>query len=460
MNIFKINDNSIFLNEYLYIIKGNVVNIDFHKLESLINMLDDSKEKRFNNYEYIDKRFDKKKLKLNYIYPNSAGICLTDLCQFRCNYCSFSSSDKGRTLEYDSVRVFVDYIFRNAILRQKISNNIEYVSFYFAGGGEPTLNFELLKKCVLYIRTKEKHAGVKAYINMTTNGYLNNEQLEFISENLDYVLVSFDGNEYFQNQNRKVYNGEKSFDVVDNTIKYLMDKNIIVELRSTIWLKDFEKIKDMYLFIINRYSKIRNWDIEPVAPIGRAKFNADFKSSNNKLDNYKLSSHYIALKEYIYDHNLPKILTCGKFKDSKVDFLCGTILGFNPWLITNNKVVTCLDAKDKATLLGTISNGNIILNEYYDLNAEIFMNNIEKCKSCFAFPFCGSGCPLKNSSDEYSYASNWECNEIKKYWEIVLNHLVENEKYIGWELEKLNIDTSDEFSIYKIKRSDNYENYN
>ena len=116
MNIFKINDNSIFLNEYLYIIKGNVVNIDFHKLESLINMLDDSKEKRFNNYEYIDKRFDKKKLKLNYIYPNSAGICLTDLCQFRCNYCSFSSSDKGRTLEYDSVRVFVDYIFRNAIL--------------------------------------------------------------------------------------------------------------------------------------------------------------------------------------------------------------------------------------------------------------------------------------------------------------------------------------------------------
>ena len=85
---------------------------------------------------------------------------------------------------------------------------------------------------------------------------------------------------------------------------------------------------------------------------------------------------------------------------------------------------------------------------------------IEKCKSCFAFPFCGSGCPLKNSSDEYSYASNWECNEIKKYWEIVLNHLVENEKYIGWELEKLNIDTSDEFSIYKIKRSDNYENYN
>lgn len=242
MNVFKINNDSIFLNEYLYIIKGNVENIDFHELESLINILDDSKDKRFNNYEYIDKRFDKNKLKLNYIYPNSAGICLTDLCQFRCNYCSFSSSDKGRTLEYDSVKVFIDYIYRNAILRKKISNNNEYVSLYFAGGGEPTLDFELLKKSVLYIRTKEKNTGVKAYINMTTNGYLNNEQLEFISQNLDYVLVSFDGNEYFQNQNRKVHNGEKSFDVVDNTIKYLMNKNILVELRSTVWLKDFDKI--------------------------------------------------------------------------------------------------------------------------------------------------------------------------------------------------------------------------
>lgn len=460
MNVYKINDDSMFLNEYLYIVKGNIKNIDFDKLETLIKLSDNSIGKRLNNYEYIDKRFDKKKLKLNYIYPNTAGICLTDLCQFRCNYCSFSSSDKGKTLEYDSVKVFIDYIFRNAILRGKISNNKEYVSFYFAGGGEPTLNFELLKRCVLYIREKEKNTCVKAYINMTTNGYLNNEQLEFISQNFDYVLVSFDGNEYFQNQNRKVYNGEKSFDVVDNTIKYLINKNILVELRSTIWIKDFEKIKDMYLFIINRYPKIRNWDIEPVAPVGRAKFNTDFKSNNNILNHYNLYSHYIALKEYIYKYNLPNILTCGKFKDSKVDFLCGTILGFNPWLVTNNNIITCLDAKDNATLLGTINNGAIIFNEYYDLNAEIFMNNIEKCKSCFAFPFCGSGCPLKNSSDEYSYTSNWECNEIKKYWEIVLNHLAENEEYIGWKLEKLNIDKFDDFSIYKIKRSDKYENIN
>lgn len=460
MNIYKIKKNVIFLNEYLCIVKGNIKNIDFINLEKSLKTLDSSLEKRCNNYEYINQKFDKNKLKLNYIYPNSAGICLTDLCQFRCNYCSFSSSNKGKTLEYDTVKVFIDYIYRNSILRRMVSNNKEFVNFYFAGGGEPTFNFELLKKSVLYIRSKEEKTGIKAYINMTTNGYLNNEQLDFISQNLDYVLVSFDGNEYFHNQNRKLYNGEKTFNVVDNTIKFLMNKNILVELRSTIWLKDFDKIKDMYLFIIERYPKIRHWDIEPVAPIGRAKVNFDFKNYNENMDNYNLASHYIELKEFIYDNNMPNILTCGKFKDSKVDFLCGTIFGFNPWLITNGNIVTCLDAKDKATLLGTIHNGKIDFNEYHDLNAEIFMSNIEKCRSCFAFPFCGSGCPLKNNSVEYSFISECECKEIKKYWSTVFNHLIESKKYIGWKLEQITINNFDNLLIYKIKRSEVNENFN
>jgi len=381
--------------------------------------------------DYISNHFNPEKMKLNYIYPNAVGICLTDSCQFRCNYCSFSSTNEGATIDFAKFRVFVDYFFKNEIVKQIFTNRKgRTLSFYFAGGGEPTFDWNLFEECVLYIRKKEHSTNIKTFINMTTNGYIDNYQRNFVIKNIDYVLLSFDGTKEIQNRNRINANGQKTFEKVNETILELSNSGIIVDLRSTIWPQDFNHLIEIYDFISNNYPNINAWDLEPVAPYGRA------NDENYKiyLSKYDLAKEYIRLKEYVYLTKRKDFITCGKFRDSKVGFLCGTLYGFHPWLLPSGDVVTCLDEKENATKIAKIENNQMIFYEYDDIYAKIFTNNLEKCKDCYAFPFCGSCCPIKQKTPGYEIVAKWECDMTKEYWRIVFKNLLSQGEYLNWRL--------------------------
>lgn len=147
---------------------------------------------------------------------------VTRNCNFRCRYCSFARSHnidrthEERYMSWEVAKESIDFLFEHS----KDSEEV-YLSFY---GGEPLLNFALIKQSVEYA---ERIFDTKKVIyNMTTNGsILSNEILEFLVKHHFYLLISLDGPREYQNNHRKFYtNGNDTFDIVMKNVQIIMQQ--------------------------------------------------------------------------------------------------------------------------------------------------------------------------------------------------------------------------------------------
>lgn len=148
---------------------------------------------------------------LSYLFEN-AGIQqliidLTNQCNMRCRYCTFSGHYKyqrnhsGRKINRKTALKAVDYFIENSDKKE-----IPFVTFY---GGEPLLRFKLFKEIVDYVKSHEK----KFHFSLTTNGTLldNEEICLFLIENDVSINISLDGPEYIHDKNRKMADGAGSY---------------------------------------------------------------------------------------------------------------------------------------------------------------------------------------------------------------------------------------------------------
>jgi len=121
-------------------------------------------------------------------------------CNLRCAYCFAGEGDYGaisRALMPLDVGIkAIDFLIANSGSRR----NLE-VDFF---GGEPTLNFEVVKSIVKYARSREAEAGKKFRFTLTTNGLLlDNEKIEYINCHMDNVVLSLDGRKEINDKMRK-----------------------------------------------------------------------------------------------------------------------------------------------------------------------------------------------------------------------------------------------------------------
>ena len=118
---------------------------------------------------------------------------VTQSCNLRCEYCAYSGNYYNRSHEanYMSVEVAkkaVDFLFDHS------TNALEVgIGFY---GGEPLLNFSLIKKIIAYI--EEKYSGKAVRYNMTTNAtLLTDEIIDYLVEKEFQLVFSIDGPKKF-----------------------------------------------------------------------------------------------------------------------------------------------------------------------------------------------------------------------------------------------------------------------
>lgn len=153
---------------------------------------------------------------------NDITLQVTRNCNFCCRYCLFANSDKlirkhqKLDMSWEIAKKSVDFLYNHSIDAPKIT-----ISFY---GGEPLLNFDLIKKVVNY--TKEKFLSKPITYRMTINGsLLTNEVIDFIAQNHFIIAISLDGNEEIQNNHRVFYeNGVGTFSIVYKNIVNLKNK--------------------------------------------------------------------------------------------------------------------------------------------------------------------------------------------------------------------------------------------
>lgn len=123
---------------------------------------------------------------------------VTTACNFRCKYCTYSDyyeftrAHGTRYMNFEIAKKAVDFYFKNyQLVVERNPSRVPVISFY---GGEPLLNFKLIKNIVTYIKSQYHQYRDKVSFHMTTNGYLlDKEKRSFLYENNFFVLVSLDG---------------------------------------------------------------------------------------------------------------------------------------------------------------------------------------------------------------------------------------------------------------------------
>jgi len=142
---------------------------------------------------------------------------LTQSCNLRCSYCVYSGNYYNRS--HTAKRMSKDVAFRavDFLMEHSVSEEKPHVGFY---GGEPFLEFDLMKEVVSYI--ENKYPDREYRFNLTTNmTLLNDEMIDFIVEKGISLTMSIDGPEKVQNKFRKNAKGEGSFSTVMRNVEKL-----------------------------------------------------------------------------------------------------------------------------------------------------------------------------------------------------------------------------------------------
>ena len=144
----------------------------------------------------------------------SAGVvkalCLhvAHTCNLNCSYC-FASQGKYHgdraIMSYEVGKQALDFLVANSGKR----HNLE-VDFF---GGEPLMNFDVVKRLVAYARSIEKEAGKNFRFTLTTNGMLiNDDVIDFANREMSNVVLSLDGRKEVHDRFRVDYAGKGSWE--------------------------------------------------------------------------------------------------------------------------------------------------------------------------------------------------------------------------------------------------------
>jgi uncharacterized protein len=140
-------------------------------------------------------------------------------CNMRCGYCfaSQGSFNCGKALmNTDVAQRAIDFLIENSGGRK----NIE-IDFF---GGEPLLNFGVVKEAVEYGKDKAIKAGKSIKFAITTNALLLDDEINaFINENMYNVVLSMDGRKEIHNRMRPDMGGRATYERVVGKIKDILN---------------------------------------------------------------------------------------------------------------------------------------------------------------------------------------------------------------------------------------------
>lgn len=131
-------------------------------------------------------------------------------CNLACRYCFAEEGEyHGRRalMSLEVGKKALDFLIANSGSRR----NLE-VDFF---GGEPTMNWDVVKQIVAYGRSLEKKYDKNFRFTLTTNGVLlNDEMMEFANKEMNNVVMSIDGRKEVNDRMRPFRNGKGSYDLI------------------------------------------------------------------------------------------------------------------------------------------------------------------------------------------------------------------------------------------------------
>lgn len=341
------------------------------------------------------------KAKIDYDQMPIKSLCLhiAHDCNMRCEYCFASKGSYNRDRSLMSLEVgkkAIDFLLERSM-------NIKNLEIDFFGG-EPLMNFDVVKKLVEYGRTEEKKYGKNIRFTTTTNGVLLGEQeRKLLNDEMSNVILSVDGRREVNDAMRPMEDGSGSYDVIMPNFKKFVEerggKDYFV--RGTFTRKNLDFTQDVLSLAAEGFDRI---SVEPVV------LDENDENSIRKKDVRKICLEYERLAKEIIkrDCDGSKLIDAHPFTffHFMIDLdegpcvykkIKGCGSGTEYISITpNGDIYPCHQfAGDTDFKMGNIYDGKLDENIRRKFSHSAVTENPE-CSKCWARFFCGGGCRANN----------------------------------------------------------------
>lgn len=310
-------------------------------------------------------------------------------CNLACKYCFAEEGEyHGRRalMSLEVGKKALDFLIENSGNRR----NLE-VDFF---GGEPLMNFEVVKELVKYGRSKEKEYNKNFRFTLTTNGVLlNDEIMEFVNAEMSNVVLSLDGRKEVNDRMRPFRNGKGSYDLIVPKYQKVAESRNQTDyyVRGTFTRDNLDFSEDVIHFADLGFKQM---SIEPVVGSDDEPYAIREEDLPKIMEEYdKLAVEYIKREKEGRGFNFFHFmidLQQGPCVAKRLSG-CGSgteYLAVTPW----GDLYPCHQfVGQEEFLLGNVFEG---INKP-DICDEFKLCNVyakEKCNDCFAKFYCSGGC--------------------------------------------------------------------
>ena len=333
-------------------------------------------------------------------------------CNLACKYCFADEGEyhgKRELMSYEVGKKALDFLVANSGSR----TNLE-VDFF---GGEPLMNFEVVKQLVKYGRSLEEPNNKKFRFTLTTNGVLlDDDILEFANKEMSNLVLSLDGRKEVHDLMRPRRGGQGSYDtVVSKFIKAAESRNQMnYYVRGTYTRNNLDFAKDVIHMADLGFEQI---SVEPVVADKSESYAIREEDIDTLIKQYdELTAEMIKRKKEGKPFNFFHFMIDLSGGPCVAKRLSGCGSGTEYLAVSpSGELYPChqfMGMKD--FLLGNVDEGVIRT----DIRDEFKLCNVyakEKCKNCFAKFYCSGGCAANSYNFSGSINGTYEIGcELQK----------------------------------------------
>jgi len=325
-------------------------------------------------------------------------MLVTQKCNLGCTYCLGDNPSylNNKSMDIETAKMALE----KAAMSMLPKGEIQVIYF----GGEPLLNWELVKECINFVvNDLSLRFDVNFKNHITTNlTHLPPDFIEIAIKHKVSVLVDIDGNCNLHNSMRPYRTGEGSYEKIIENIKKIADHNIYYELRATITSENVAHLRDILK---------HHHNLKPAACAFPTLIPVD--SEGTPLDSKMFPDpdiYHQGLKDVINDKLFDLSSICPSnvisermLRGEFVVYGCGMILGNTAVIDHDGTVYPCIYFVGQDNFcLGNVNNEDNPLSQknwydkfYLKYEKELHVDNVEKCSECSIRYFCGGGCSVR-----------------------------------------------------------------
>ncbi|MCL2445867.1 MAG: thioether cross-link-forming SCIFF peptide maturase [Oscillospiraceae bacterium] len=335
------------------------------------------------------------------------AMCLhmAHACNLACEYCFVRAWDK-QLMSYDVGRAAIDFLLANSGPRRNLD-----IDFF---GGEPLLNWDVLKQLVAYARSKEGETGKHFRFTLTTNGVLiDDDVIDFCNREISNVVLSLDGRKDTHDRLRKTHDGRGCYDIVVPKFQQLVQarQGKGYYIRGTFTRHNTDFLQDILHMTELGF---RELSLEPVVPHD---FSAD--DLQRVLQEYEMLALDMLDHEYSFYHYTLNLQHGPCYYKRTAGCGVGTeYLAVTP----DGEFYPCHQfVGNRDFIMGNVYKG-ITRPELREDFAGCNLHAKAECRACWAKYFCAGGCPANAYHASGSIHGIYEdgCTLLKKRLECAI----------------------------------------